>query len=286
MTTAPEVPIPMAVRLRLAHAAVQAVAERAGIDLLHIKGYALDPVLREGRSSSDVDVLVRPEQVRRAARAFVESGWARVIGFETGSAFAHSMTLHHPTWGYLDLHRVNPGIPPSSFERMWRARKDVPIGGVACPVPDLATQRLIVILHVARSLPSPKGRRDLERAWYAASPAEQDEVRATVATLGAQLGFDVAFGRIDQHRGDPAYELWRVSSQGGTRIAEWTARLRAADGALERLRLVALMPLVNVEHLTNMWGRPPSRGEVVREFFARPARGVREEWRRLRGNHG
>ena len=278
--------IPMAVRLQLAHAAVQAVAGRAGIDLLHIKGYALDPALREGRSSSDVDVLVRPDHVRRATRAFLDAGWKRIIGFETGSAFAHSLTLHHPMWGYLDLHRVNPGIPPASFSRMWRTRGEALIGGVSCPVPDLPTQRLILILHVARSLPSARGRRDLERAWHEASPAEREEVRATAASLGALLGFDVAFGRIDDHRDDPAYDLWRVESQGGTRVDEWRARLRAADTLAAKLRLVVLMPLVNVEHLTNMWGRPPTRGEVVREFFARPARGVREEWRRIRGSNG
>ena len=185
-------------------------------------------------------------------------------------------------WGYLDLHRHNPGIPRDGFDRMWETRTEALIGGFRCAVPDLPTQRLILILHVARSLPSSRGRRDLERAWYTASASEQDEVRATVAALDAQLGFDVAFGRIDEHRDDPAYQLWKVESEGGTRISEWRARVRAAETVVEKLRLLVLMPLVNVEHLTNMWGRPPTRGEVVREFWARPARGVREEWRRIR----
>lgn len=283
VTAEQQTPVTMAVRLQLAHAAVQWVAARNGIDLLHIKGYALDPTLREGRSSTDVDVLVRPDHVRRAARVFTDAGWRRVIGFETGSAFSHSLTLLHPVWGYLDLHRLNPGISQGSFGRMWERRTRALIGGFPCPVPDLATQRLIVILHVGRSRPSARGRRDLERAWYEATPAEQDEVRARAEELGAQLGFDVAFGRIEDHREDPAYRLWKVESEGGTRLEEWRARVHAAETLVDKVRLVVLMPLVNVEHLENLWGRPPTRRELVREFFARPARGVREEWARMRG---
>ena len=48
------VPIDLQARVRLAHAAVQALAEQHGIDLLHVKGPALDATLsRPDRPSFD-----------------------------------------------------------------------------------------------------------------------------------------------------------------------------------------------------------------------------------------
>ncbi len=44
MTDVIDVPLP--VRVELAHAAVQVLAEQAGVDVLHIKGPAVHPGLR------------------------------------------------------------------------------------------------------------------------------------------------------------------------------------------------------------------------------------------------
>ena len=54
----------------------------------------------------------------------------------------------------------------------------------------------------------------------------------------------------------------------------------AHQGGAERsaLRLAARAPLVNVDHLAHRLGRTPTRGEIVAEFFRRPARALREAW--------
>ena len=277
-------PVSWSARIQLAHAAVQRVAELNGIDLLHIKGYSLDPVLRVDRTSTDVDVLVRPQQVSDAIRAFQEVGWQYRIGFEAGSSFEHSMTLWHPIWGYLDVHRVFPGIPQDSFSALWDARVGAPIGGLTCPTPDLIDQRITLILHAARSFGSGRADADLRTAWFQASSDEQQVIERRVDQLGARLGFDAAFGRLDAHRHEREYLLWKVASQGGTRAAEWRARVRAARGPLAKLWLIARAPLVNVEHLTNLRGRPPGIREIVREFFARPVRAIRQEWQHWRSH--
>ena len=65
-----QVSIPLSVRLRFGHAAVQAPADEMGVDLLHIKGTTVDPTLRPvERTGTDVDVLERPAQVGRLDRA-------------------------------------------------------------------------------------------------------------------------------------------------------------------------------------------------------------------------
>ena len=68
--------VPFSVRVMLGHAAVQRVADLHAVDILHLKGFALDDTVSwEGRVGSDVDVLVRPDQVGRLLGALSASGW-------------------------------------------------------------------------------------------------------------------------------------------------------------------------------------------------------------------
>lgn len=274
-------------RLVLAHAAVQRVADLNGVDLLHVKGYATDPAIRwEGRISTDVDVLARPAHIPRLIAALTALGWNHYHGFETGSPFGHAHTLLHEIWGYVDIHRHFPGIMvdrSEAFERLWADRGTVDMGGITCAVPSLPAQRLILVLHAARLTDRARGHRDVEAAWDAASEEEQRELRQLVEGFRAEVAFAAAVGGLDAYRDRPEYLLWRIQSQGGTRMEEWRARIRVAPTARAKIRLVLRAPLVNVEHLAVVLGHQPTRAEVVREFFARPARGVREEWRRRRG---
>ena len=47
-----QVSVPLSVRLRFGHAAVQRLAEQIGVDLLHIKGVAVDRELRPSRTAA------------------------------------------------------------------------------------------------------------------------------------------------------------------------------------------------------------------------------------------
>lgn len=278
--------IPLSVRLQLAHAALQVVANRVGSDLLHIKGEALEPRVRwEGRASTDVDVLVRPDHVAGYVDALLAAGWTQVSSFAGGSAFEHSATLTHSAWGYADVHRIYPGLgrdAGAAFEHLWAARQVWLSAGIPCPVPDLTGQRLVLLLHAGRSPRSSRTDRDIAVAWADLLPEEQDEVRALAQRVHAQVGLAAATGTLDEWMDDPQYDLWNVVSTGGTRIDEWRARVKAAPTLRAKARLVARAPLVNAEHLTIVRGAPPSRWDVVVEFFARPVRGLREEWARRR----
>lgn len=283
----PAPPVPLRARLVLAHAAVQRVAEFTGTDLLHVKGHAIDATLRfEGRTSSDVDVLVRPAHLDRFLAGLHHHGWRVQTGFEAGSAFEHAATLTHETWGYIDVHRYFPGITlpaPAAFEVLWRDRGEADLAGTPCPVPGIPAQVLILVLHAAPLANHQRGWRDIAAAWETAPPERQDAVRALVAELGAEVGFAAALGGLEEFRDHPEYLLWKVLSQGGTRIDEWRGRVAAAPTLGAKARIVLRAPLVNVEHLTVVWGRRPTRREIAREFFARPVRGLREEmrtWRR------
>ena len=279
-----EVNVPRAVRLRFGHAAIQFLADTVGADLLHIKGVAVDPSLRPGGySGSDVDVLVRPDQVRALDAAMRRHGWRLYSTFEWGSPFGHAQTYVHDSWGYIDLHRFFPGVrlpPDRAFERLWSDSHDVKIAGIGCRVPSLPAQAVLLVLNAARSTSEAKP--DVRVVWSEATPERRTEMDAVVADLDAPVAFAAATGGLDRYRGERDFELWRIVSRGGSRTAEWRARVRAAPNLRSAFRIVLRAPLVNVDHLAHRLGRPPTRGEVVAEFFRRPARAFREGWQGVR----
>lgn len=285
MTTG-SVDVPSRVRLSLAHAAVQFLADQHSVDVLHVKGLALDPSqVWSGRTSSDADVLVRPAHVARLLDVLKGHGWRVVNTFENASAFEHSATLWHDQWEFLDLHRAFPGIdrdPARSFELLWRDRAQRVIATVACPVPSVPAQGLLLLLHAARSAGNARAGRDVEQVWRGATAERRDEILRLVDELGAHVAFSVILGELEQHRGAPEYALWKVWSVGGTRLEEWRARVKAAPTLRRKVTVALRSVLVNVEHLELVRHRPVTRGEVLAEFFARPYRGVREELRRRR----
>ncbi len=284
--TTEETAVPTQVRLSLAHAAVQTLADDHGLDVLHVKGLGLDPALVwEGRTSTDIDVLVRPDHVRPLLQLLGAHGWRVVTSFETGSAFEHSTTLWHDQWEHLDLHRSFPGIdrdPSRSFDILWRDRGDTRIAGVPCPVPSVPAQALLLLLHAARSAGTGRARRDIRHVWDEAPPRRRKEIGDLVDELGATVGFSVILGELERHRSAPEYALWKVWSTGGTRIDEWRARIKAAPTVRRKARVALRSVLVNVEHLELVRHRTVTRSEIVVEFFARPLRGLREEVARRR----
>lgn len=270
------VDIPARIRLRLARAAVQTLADGDGIEVIHLKGDALDPSLHPS-PGSDVDILVRPTHVTALHGVLQRHGWRVDSTFEFGSPFGHAQTYHHDMWGYLDVHRRFPGIgieDEAAFDRLWSARSSLDFAGVLCPVPSVVAQTVILLLNSARR--RGRSRETPPEIWTEATPDRRAEVEAEVDALDAWIAFDAAFGRLDRHRQAPEYRLWKVASQGGGRFEEWWARVEAARGWRASLRVIAQAPRVNVDHLAHELDRRPTRRDIVWEFFARPVRGVRE----------
>ncbi|MEI2779516.1 MAG: nucleotidyltransferase family protein [Tetrasphaera sp.] len=276
--------VPDMVRAAFGHVALQEVAETAGVDLLHVKGPALDSALSwAGRTSSDADVLVRPRHLVRLLTAVSGVGWRQYDTFAASSAFSHAITFHHDWWGYADIHRLVPGFrvaPEEAFDYLWHRRETTHIAGRPCPVPDRAAQALVLLLHAARSRNPSKGEQDLDQAWFAQRPDFRDEVRRTAAILDAQMPLAVALDDdVDAYWDDPDLDLWMVLSSGGSRLREWKARIKGSHGMRGKAATVAKSVVVNTDHLAIMLGRTPTAQDVAKEVVARVARGVAEEYR-------
>jgi hypothetical protein len=285
MQREPTVPIPLPVRLHLGRAAVQVIARQAGADLLHIKGDAVDRSLRlQPSAGSDNDVLVRPSHVADFDAALLRRGWTVYSTYANGSPFGHAQTYLHDTWGYLDVHRLFPGIgrdASEAFTALWADRVYIDFARVACAVPPVDAQAAILMLNAARSPAT--ARRDIKVVWRSASAETQERVEAWIDVLDARVAFAASLGLLDQYRDDRSYLLWKAVSEGGTRIQEWRGRIRAAPTWRERLHVVIRAPRVNTDRLARTLGRSPKRADIVKEFFARARRGLRETLAAVRG---
>ena len=276
------------VRLRLTHGVLQRVADKAGADVLHIKGPAVAPELLDrrtvqdpdgdrtetvARNSSDADLLIRPQHVRRFLDEATRHGWIFKTSFSTSSAFGHAMNIFHPTLGNADVHRHFPGLAPEAFDELWRDRSTVLLGHVPCPTPSVPAQRLVLLLHSARSGPHHP---DTDRAWGRASDDERAEVLALARHLGAEIGVAAAVGDLEAFSDHPEYLLWRHFRDGNTsRLDVWRARWRSATTLPRKAAVVQGLLFFDPSLLEAELGHAPSRREVAQRTLLR--------WRRLLG---
>lgn len=272
----PLVDLPLEERVRLAHALIESLTVGAGVDLLHIKGYSADGLYTAGRTSTDVDVLVRPAHVDAAVAALGLHGWRTVATFKSGSVFHHAMTLWHDQWGYVDVHRAFPGVgigPDEFFDLLWTERGTADIGAWPCRVPSRGHQALLIVLHAARD--PFRGADDVAHLAGVLTPAEWDAIEALAGTVGAHVSFAAATGQLDAWASHPEHDVWQVMSRGGTRVELFRARWRAAPGIGERADLLRSLVVVNRDHLRMRLQREPRLADVAGEVRARVADVVR-----------
>ncbi len=277
--------MPLLAGVPLAAATLQVIAEDAGVDILHIKGAAVDEVLLGRaevtdpdtgettsvvvpRSSLDADILVRPSHVKRMFAAMSAHRWTMVYRFEDGSAFEHASTWIRPGLCHADIHRSFPGIGLASeeaFDVLWSGRHSITMAGQPCPVPSLPAQRLVLILHAVRGgvLSSP----DIDRAWGAASADERAEVDALALSLRAQVALAAGTGRLEEHRDDRAYPLWKALSGGDTsRTLLWWARVRAQPDPWLALRTAVHLVAPKPDRLQRELGHKPGVLQIARAW--------------------
>ncbi|WP_353953341.1 nucleotidyltransferase family protein [Knoellia sp. S7-12] len=271
--------MPWSVGIRFSHAALQALADDHDVDLLHIKGPAVDDTLGGGtRQSIDADVLVRPTHVDRLIAAMHSHGWTTQFLFEDGSAFEHASTLVHPFLAPVDVHRRFPGMdgdPAAAFDRLWNDRHVTDLAGMPCAVPSVTAQRLVLIVHAARGGRLPHA--DIERSWTSSTPDEREAVIALAANIGAGVALAAGTGRLDEFVGQPGHELWRVLSTGErSRAKIWAARVRSAPTKRAAVRTAIRLIVPNRHRMQTSLGRAPTTREVATAYVASARSGGRE----------
>lgn len=259
------------VRVRLAHARIAHLLDRAGLRGLHVKGYAAEPGVYPGhRRSSDVDLLVHPDDAAGVLALLGSRGWRLVADFAEGSIFQHAATLWHDQLGYVDVHRLFPGLgsaPGRVFEDLWAAHGRRVIAGRPVPVPSPAHQRLVVIVHAARD--PHRGAYDVRHIRDASTPEEWDALRDEARRLDAAAAWHVATGEEADGIDVQELTLFEALQESRTGLDMLGTRWRAAPSTRERLALLARALPVNRPHLQMRLGRPVTRADLRREQRAR-----------------
>ena len=278
--------MPAYVGVLLAHACLQVLADDHGVDLLHIKGPAVDESLLNRRTESDsegqdqvdrfvprhsvdADVLVRPSHVNKLFKALSQHGWRMAYDFADGSAFEHASTWEHRALEHVDVHRQFPGIGldgERAFDALWAERHQTTLAGQQCPVPDVTAQRLILILHAVRGghLLDP----DITNSWTRASDEQRVAVETLAARLQAQVALGAATGRLEDHRDSREYDLWKVLSTGNSSLSRlWFARVKAQPGVAAKIRMGIKLVVPNRNRMAQRLGHRPTSGQMAHEYL-------------------
>lgn len=268
---APSVDVPLPIRMQLSHAYFQHLANRSGVDILHVKGYAFaEEIYYPGRASTDVDVLVRPEHLGQLVEVALKDGWEIKAHFETGSIFEHAMTLYHGSWGLADIHRYFPGIGDaqgSAFEALWQDRRVREIAHYPCVLPSLVDSRIFAVVHGARSAADLNP--DINHLRNTLTSAEWEAMRNRLPDLDAELAFAAALGELEAFRKHPDYLLWKSVSEETPDYLRWRARFKHARGLPAKMRVLLSIIRVNRDHLAMELGHAPSPQEIRKRFFSR-----------------
>lgn len=269
--------MPLSTAVRLIHATAQAIAEDHGIDILHIKGPAVDQALTGAlRRSMDADILVRPAQAEELVSRLQSHQWELAFPFEDGSPFRHAATLRHTALGYLDVHRSFPGIglsPDRAFASLWAQREVVNIADYPCDVPSRDAQRLILLLHAARAYP--RRRADVDHLWGDAP----EDIRETIDSLARDLDAEVALaavtGRLEDYADRREHALWAALVRGErSRTRMWVARVKAEPSWSRKWNTGLSLIRPKPARLQARLGRPPTARDFMRALSKDLLRGL------------
>jgi hypothetical protein len=128
--------------------------QQASIDALVLKGV---PLLlfyyrdRGARMMADVDLLVRPEDLPRAAHALETAGWRldKPLPPENIAPIVRALSCSHPRHRNLDLHwrPFTIDCPPEPEAQFWRRAEAHTVEGVAMRVPEPTDLLLLMCVH-------------------------------------------------------------------------------------------------------------------------------------------
>jgi Uncharacterised nucleotidyltransferase len=248
--------------LRVDLAGARAIGRLAaeGIECVLLKGRGVAERLYDEaweRPYSDIDLLVRADDLTRAERSLTEHGYRRLDrdGDRLGApGYAH--TFADPDGGLIDLHWNLSGVTAASsvtWDVLTERAGSLELGGRSVRVPGDPAIALIVGLHHAHHGAQRAGTRsDLERAierlglgdWIAAAESAERLGAREAFTAGLRLS-GAGAALADRLGADPAISLEYRLRASPSSYGTWALhRLATARGPGQRLRIVGeiLMP--------------------------------------------
>ncbi len=170
---------------------LQRLLGRQGVRSLAIKGPAFVELgVRGARRSTDVDILIHPEDRTRVLEILRRAGWKALTLPRVTHRVHHAVTLAHPRMvATVDLHHRFPGLTrpaDQAFESLWDGREVVSLAGSQV-ITVAATAGLVVeTLHALRREPAIRHDLLVSAVLHAATHAPNpDEIAEVCRQLGA-----------------------------------------------------------------------------------------------------
>ena len=250
------------VQVQFSHAVLQDLASVAGVEVLHIKGPAIDLSLAGGTTAAPTPTRWRGRRIgHRSGDGAARLGRAP----QRGGRFT-VRPRHHARAPDVGLRRHPPPLPWRHRRPRGRLRPTVgprtttTIAEIDCTVPSLGDQRTLLVLNAARGGATLSD--DLERLW---------PLPPTSSAPSCASGRP-ARGRGRPRRGHRELHLHRRHTQyavegpdrGRLRTEERAARMRAEPSAVGKIRITARAPRVDREQLALNLGHQPLAVRTVR----------------------
>lgn len=227
-------------RVCLGSAAVSLVAAGESIPCLHIKGPTATQALGISRSSSDVDVLVRPCDMSRLCSVMIAAGFEGDLNV-TKESWAHSGDLISRDLGVgVDVHQFFPGFgaaPETVFDRLWERRQEVEVAGQPCWTLDRVSHALVVVLHAARNLEGTPKWDEGRHAWATLSDEERRDFTQLAEELGALPVIGTRLPEFKDHTDDRTWARWTALRRGDS-LRIWLHRLEDEPTAVGAIGLM------------------------------------------------
>lgn len=208
------------------------LAQTHGLAVLFIKGKSGSfHGLRPSRVSSDIDVLVHPDEFQVWEDLLAGNGWQERAATAGQDLYVtHSVSYLHPSWPLdIDLHRNFPGFladPSTTFQALYEKRCTLRVAGVDTSITDKVSTLAILALHSLRSRDD-AGRHSSELAYLLENadltPTERDDLGSFAMITGCDRTLDDVLAHLGITR--PA----GISKGSEASLREW--RLRVASGA-------------------------------------------------------
>lgn len=236
--------------MELAHAWIQRLADSQGIRVLFIKGPSLHLLdLRPFHISSDVDIMVHPDDFPRMCATLEKAGWRpREAGFLLDHIAHHSRTYLSDRWPCdIDIHRRFPGFLTAQeevFEILWEDRTVLRYADHDCTTTGRNGSALVLALHALRSL-AQSTRHNQELEYLLSAPFTISELQE-LGRLASRTGCTEPLEAILAQLNAPSHRDKAPLDIGALR--DWKVRTDVREngiGAYAWLKLVLDAPLSN-----------------------------------------
>lgn len=260
-------PLTLAEAVPLGTVYLQRLLAAAGIRSLAIKGPAFVELgVRKPRQSNDIDLLIHPEDRRKAHDRLRMAGWSNVSAWlpKQLDDVIHSTTWRHPTFpATADLHHGFAGLlcGSSGFEIIWETRSVVSVAHSDVVTASAEQALVIEALNRFKAHSSKSWAHVANGVASAAMPFDVSAVEEATIALGAEHTaaplIEALGGQAPSTAPRRGYDVWIKDAGRSSRGVIWRRLMARSPWHAPRVLFGTLLPGEGpARHWSDLHARP------------------------------